>query len=268
MSTVRVIDNVPHIFRYGRQDDHSTWQQFWRNAVRFEIVCRRDDVAGTTFERQWSALCADRDMDPPPRNWVDVYNRLCDLVATQCQPILRTLAPTEGQGGRRWVTVEDYIRTPAYKLEMHKDAVTGDAVARMVEGPTVQPAYEMRLYLMSTFDDLLTGLSRVGASNVVVRDHEVDYRQPPSKVIDPNTGALCHFKRTERPVRFVRTGEVSNPSIDGIVRILKGEAKNAEDVEIEALSVVVTSEDAQEIRDDGPDAPAGAVEMVVGILHT
>lgn len=266
MSTVRYINNVPHIFRYGRQDEGSTWHQFWRNAVRFDITCRKDDIAGTAFEQEWSALCTGQDTDPPPPNWVETYNCLCDLVATQCQPLLNTLAPRVG--GRRWVTVEDYLRTPAYKLEMYKDPTTGEAVAHVVDGPTIQPAYEMRLCPMSIFGDLFAGVGRVRASEVVVQEQGVDYRQPPSMVIDPNTGAACRFKRTERPVRSVETGEVSNPSIAGIVQILKGKAKDAEGVKVEPLAAVITSEGAEEHSKVGQNAPANAVEMVAGILHT
>ena len=259
MSAIRIIDNVPHIFRYSREDEGYTWHQFWRNATRFEIMCKQEDIAGTAFERDWTAVRAE--LDQMPRDWVPKYERLCNLIAGQCQSTLERLAPTEG--GRRWVTIEDYLRTPAYSLEMHVEPATGDAVARVVDGPTAQPAYEMRLFPMSTFDGLLDGLRRVTAEDVVVREHEVDYRQPPSKVIIPDTQAACLFKRTQRPVRSVETGEVSNPSIDGIVQILKGEAKDAGGVTIGPLAVVVTVADSQ-----AHGVPVGELEMVAGILHT
>ena len=68
MSAIRYFNNVPHIVRYGSQDDKTekSWIWFWRNGVRFQIFVDKEDVQGTPFYEQWKPLLHEHELGQVP----------------------------------------------------------------------------------------------------------------------------------------------------------------------------------------------------------
>lgn len=130
MSYVTTKFDVPHIFRYGMTDEDEgyTWQLFYRCGSVFSIDIRREDIAGTPFEEEWSKYCVEGDLG----EYLDRWPRFCDFVIGHILPTLQRLAPA---GGRPWTTLQDYLDASIYRLKLFKDEAVGDAVAEVMHGP-------------------------------------------------------------------------------------------------------------------------------------
>ena len=77
---------------------------------------------------------------------VSTLDHLEDVIVAQILPTLRALVPDDA---RQWKTVEDYLHTPCYSLEMNLDPANTHAEARVVDGPKIKPAHEMRTFPIS-----------------------------------------------------------------------------------------------------------------------
>src|SRR5690349_4924252 len=128
MSTIRHFDSIPHIVRYGMQDEEKgeSWTLFYRNATCFTVDVSREDVQETPFGQKWLELNKENRARDGVKKWVEAWNEHCDCVITQCMPVLLELAPPS----RQWKTLEDHLRTPTYRLRLIADEEAGDAVAK------------------------------------------------------------------------------------------------------------------------------------------
>lgn len=130
MPYIATVDDVSHTFRSGWTDDNNfeTHHSFYRLAAIFNVNIKRKGVSGTPFERKWIKYCAPLD----PERWKTNLQELCDLVIDQSLPKLQELAPADGSA-----TFQDYLKPKMYTLQLLKDNASGDAVAELVDGPTV-----------------------------------------------------------------------------------------------------------------------------------
>lgn len=214
MSAVRFFDDTPHIVRYGMHDDKTEkcWVIFWRNGVKFTIRVEKEDVQGTPFHTEWVPLLRERSRgEMPLSQWVEQqWHPLCDLLITTSMPTLRQLAPKQDY----WVTIRDYVHTPAYKLRLKasKDQVSIETVIE--EGPTDSGAYELSPVPMETFSPP-PHLQCYQSSQLHVLGREKNWRQRPSKVVLPD-GRQVFFLGSERGSRNANTKQLSNTPVDAI----------------------------------------------------
>ncbi|ETI19842.1 hypothetical protein G647_08856 [Cladophialophora carrionii CBS 160.54] len=279
MSTIRFFDSIPHIVRYGMQNEREgkCWILFWRNAVCFRVSVSREDVNDTPFATKWLEL----NKEGAPRvegmkKWVERWNELCDCIISQCMPVLQELAPPT----RQWKTLEDHLRTPAYELKMVADQETGDAVAKITSGPVEKPSYEHHLLPFSDFESMPEDLPRYRAQDLRVLGQEKDWRHPPAKV-QTQDGEVLYFLSCNKPTRNARNGEISNASLNRInaYSILHSKLNDGVGGHIPKLLGVVVSDAGgglQHWRAQGhlsatnqsADAETGKELLVAGVLLT
>ncbi|KAJ9616653.1 hypothetical protein H2200_000372 [Cladophialophora chaetospira] len=246
MSTIRYFDSIPHIVRYGRQDEEKgeSWTLFYRNATCFRVSVSRDDVDGTPFGTRWLEL--NREGSPREegmKKWVERWNKLCDCIISQCMPLLQELAPTT----RQWKTLEDHLRTPTYELKLVANPNGNDAVAKVTSGPVEKPSYEHHLLNESDFQSLPKDLPRHRAQDLTILEHGKDGRHPPDKIHAPN-GEVLYFLPCHKRSKNVSTGEIWDASVNKInaySRIHSG-SEYLDRIYIPKLQgVVVTSADGE-----------------------
>jgi len=258
MSTIRTFD-VPHIFRFGRRDEAKgeTWQLFYRNAACFTIDIKRDDIAGTPFERAWSEYC----VEARRPDWIQHYNDFCDLVSRHNLSLLQTVAPV---GRYQWVTLEDYLQTPRYKLRMFKEDGADDAIAKIIEGPTTIPAFEMVPQPFSKLDNIPPDFPRIAAADVTVLDHEQDLRVRPQKVRVTDTGAVYALICALGPSTATETGISTNESVRAMSRLFKKSADlEPSEGSSRPFAIVTTMSYHPAHRGQSPE-----LLRVAGLLHT
>jgi hypothetical protein len=199
MSGVHTLDGVPYTFRYGMTDEEGgkTWRIVGRNGVGFSVHVDRSDIAGTPFETEWSKYCVeDHSENSDVKAILARSSEFCDFTLTKMSSMLQELAP---MGSRHWMTLEDWLWTPEYKVRFMKDDVHGDALPKVIEGPTITPAFELRPQPLSLLQ-WPEGLPRIHASDIVILDHEKDLRLAPSKVEVGRSGETCSLLRAEGQV--------------------------------------------------------------------
>lgn len=219
MSAVRYFDRVPHIVRYGMHDekDEKCWIKFWRNGVRFTINVRKEDVQGTDFYSQWKPLLRESSRhELSLSDWVEQqWHPLCDLLITTSMPMLRQLAPDQDY----WVTLRDYLHTPAYQLKLIATEDQRRVEAMVEAGPTDTGAYNFEPVSSSKLP-LPVKLPYYQSSQLTVIGKEKDWRQTPAKVSLPD-GRMLFFLGCEMGTRNSRTEQITNSSLDAICAKLK-----------------------------------------------
>ena len=242
MSTIRHFDSVPHIVRYGSQDEEGgeSWVLFYRNAVCFTVKISRQDVHDTPFGKKWLELNKEA---KDHRNFLERWNELCDCIIAQCIPVLEELAPST----RQWTTLEDHLRTPTYDLKLVASPASGDAIPEVLSGPDPKPSYEHHLRPFSDFQSLPDDIPRYFAQDLVCLGQEKDWRCPPEKMQTP-AGEILYFLSCNRRAKNVTTGEVLKESehrINAYCRLHSAHGYNG-DVRIPKLrGVVVSTADRQ-----------------------
>lgn len=210
MSTVRYFDDIPHIGRFGMFDDKKgiSWTLFYRNGTRFTIHVDEKDVSGTTFHSLWRPLL-NEDLGMG-KEILNNYNKIFDLVVSHSMDTLQEISPVEPH----WITLRDYLHTPAYDFKLVADEKGTDGVRAVVtKGPEVVAAYEFKP--AATFKNMPQTIPEFSSSDLTVLDKEADWRSPPHK-FRTTDGLICYFKARKRSSRNVQTGEIRNTSLDSI----------------------------------------------------
>ncbi|KAF2482239.1 hypothetical protein BDY17DRAFT_298182 [Neohortaea acidophila] len=255
MTYITIFD-VPHIVRYGMisEDKGQTRQTFWRNATGFTVDIARSDILGTPFEKQWSQWCVEPRTIQEQVNHFQRWHELCDAVIAHILPTLQELAPVDGE--RQWVTIQDYLDTPTYQLRLVKDDAVGDAVAKVIKGPTIdRETYEMQPHSFSTVH-CPPDLPRIAASQLVVLDHDKEWRAQPKKVRVSDTGEVVTFLAAEGESTSMPENVVTNRSMDKIHAVLKLHQVK-EDLNIPKPLAIVTCQ-----------RPTDSEPKFAGLLHT
>jgi len=211
MSSIRIVNQTPHYVRYGRTDASKgeSWIRFWREATCFEVTIQANNIEGTAFHDEHKKALERVDRDPGVTGrgvrWPVQWEAFCDCILRFVLPTLEELAKDRYRGGRRWVTLEDYLQTPKYKLILrapNSGDARGDAVVQVDQGPTSSPALDLlplpfeRLPVMIPSD-----MNRVNASSLKVLDHDKDIRCSPYKVRMLN-GIEAYFIPAKRDTSF------------------------------------------------------------------
>lgn len=210
MSTVRYFDEIPHIGRFGSidQDGGTSWTSFYRNGNQFNIDVDEKDVSGTAFHSLWRPLLGDEPKDS--KSMVDSYNRFFDLVVSHSLSTLQEINPVKPH----WISLRDYLHTPAYHLKLVADNAGTDGVRGVVtKGPDSVGAYEFQP--TATFKNMPHTIPKHSSSDLFVLDKEVNWRMPPHKVRTTD-GLIYYFKACEKSSTQVETGEEANGSLDSI----------------------------------------------------
>ncbi|KAK5441912.1 hypothetical protein LTS15_011177 [Exophiala xenobiotica] len=278
MSCVLIIDDIPHIVRYGMHSDEPVgsekcWIHFYRQGVCFVVHVKNEDVRGTKFAERWLPLLKSpgrEDRTPTSasasatptggmRAWVKRWEDLCRLVIGPCLGTIEHLvavcdsaeAQRGGERVERWKTLDGYLNTVRYELEVVAVAVGADAkrepgvgesgerveggeevdgvdgvMARVRKGPEWKPSYEFWPIALEEVEEvkMLLGpdLSADGgklaihhARDLEVLDAEKDWRAPPYK-LRTKDGEVYYLVKCEKSAREARTGIVSNRSLDRI----------------------------------------------------
>lgn len=252
MSTVRHLDGVPHIVRYGMEspEEEKSWVLFWRNGVGFRVHTEHDDVRDTPFAKVWLEYLKPYDMsDPSVRKggWVDIWNEFCDLIIGQCMPLLKELAPDEKQ----WVTLEDYLHTPSYDLKLKKASESADIVPHIDGGPKDKPAYEYWPTAAANIKHLPQDAQRFDAKDLIVLDKEKDWRQPPGKVRSSD-GQVFEFYPCQATSQYMPEKTFSNESIDVVNAYSLLQGKVMAELNIKQLKGVVVTAPSKDIEDSSP----------------
>jgi hypothetical protein len=212
MSTVRYFDDIPHIGRYGmcNEEDGTSWTHFYRNGIRYTIHVDEKDVHGTAFHSIWKPLLGA--YLEPGEPILDSYNKFFDLIVSHSLTTLREITPDRPY----WITLRDYLHTPAYDLKLVSDNTETDGVrAEISKGPEDVVSYEFRPFPAATFKNMPETIPEYRSDNLIVLDKETDWRVPPHK-FRTSDGLICYFKACERSSRLVQTGKVTNRSLDSI----------------------------------------------------
>ena len=279
MSAIRYFEDVPHVVRYGMQDDkeEKSWVLFWRNGVGFRIHTVHEDVRDTPFSKPWLEYLKEPNSTIDGyKGWVQRWEALCDCIISQCLPLLKELAPSS----RQWVTLDDYLHTPTYELKMVTDPATKDASPEITEGPTDKPAYENWPTAAANIKYLPEDARRYQAKDLVVLDQSKNWRCPPYKV-QTGDGQIFFFMACEKTAKHMPEEKMINGSIDTInvySRLVKSAPSQ---VHIPRLAGIVVTEPGPDITDTSPsvdwkDEPEGKYhdqqhhdkELVAGILLT
>ncbi|KAJ9501713.1 hypothetical protein H2202_002675 [Exophiala xenobiotica] len=276
MSCVLIIDDIPHIVRYGMHSDkpvdsEKCWIHFYRQGVCFVVHVEQGNVRGTKFAERWLPLLKspgrqERTPTPAPapatpqggmRAWVKRWEDLCRLVIGTCLGTIERLvavgdsaeAQRGGEQVERWKTLDGYLNTVRYELEVvavganakrgpgvgesgervegkgEVDVVDG-VMARVRKGPDRKPSYEFWPIALEEVEEvktlLVSDLSADGgklaihhARDLEVLDAEKDWRAPPYK-LRTKDGEVYYLVKCEKSAREARTGIVSNRSLDRI----------------------------------------------------
>ncbi|RAO64993.1 uncharacterized protein BHQ10_001005 [Talaromyces amestolkiae] len=210
MSTVRYFDDIPHIGRFGMRDDDkgTSWTFFYRNGIRFTIHVDEKDVSGTTFHSLWRPLLGE-DLGMG-KSILHNYNKFFELIVSHSMSTLQEISPVKPH----WITLRDYLHTPAYHLKLVADEKGTDGVrAVVIEGPEVVAAYELQP--AATFKNMPQTIPEYPSSDLTVLDKEADWRRPPHK-LRTTDGLICYFKGREQSSTNFETGEINNSSLDSI----------------------------------------------------
>ena len=278
MSAVRFFNNIPHIVRYGMHSeaDEKCWIWFWRNGVRFKIWVLGEDVQGTDFYQQWKPLINEHDRGSRPLSqWAEEqWHPLCDLIISTSMPALQRLAPDR----EYWVTLRDYLHTPAYGLRLFA-AGDGETIeTRVEEGPFDTGAYGLVPVSQAELP-VPSDLPRYSSSDLRVLDQEKDWRQKPSKVCDPS-GRVFVFEGCEQSTRHNPGGQIYNTSLDRIrARLQTLAEQDHEDTEraqkpgaVSGVVRLVADIASPKLEPDGnvtaADTDGGEGVMVAGLLLT
>ncbi|KXT18529.1 hypothetical protein AC579_2254 [Pseudocercospora musae] len=215
MSAIRYFDKIPHIVRSGMHDENGEKCSihFWRCGVRFWVDVDGQDIKDTSFYEKWKPLIREEDYkkvsfkETTEKQW----HSLCDLIISTSMDLLRELAPEK----EYWLTLDDYLHCPAYKLKIK--AIPGkDAVEiEVIEGSKLTGAYNMA---PAPFEDCHPGsndLPTFRSADLVVLDKDQDWRQPPHKVQTPD-GKVYYFKACEQSAMHMPDKKVVNHSLDAI----------------------------------------------------
>lgn len=141
MSTVQYFDDIPHIGRFGMRDDDggTSWTMFYRNGTNFTIHVDEKDVSATAFHSLWRPLLGDEPKEG--ESLTDSYNKFFDLVVSHSLSTLQEIDPVKPH----WITLRDYLHTPAYELKLVADSSGTDGVRAVVtKGPESEGAYEFQ----------------------------------------------------------------------------------------------------------------------------
>jgi hypothetical protein len=187
------------------------------------------------------------------RAWVKRWEDLCRLVIGTCLGTIERLvavgdsaeAQRGGERVERWKTLDGYLNTVRYELEVvavdvnaKREPVGDESVergeidgvdgvtARVRKGPDRKPSYEFWPVALQEVEELkmLLGsdLSADGdkvaihhARDLEVLDAEKDWRAPPYK-LRTKDGDVYYLVKCEKSAREARTGIVSNRSLDRI----------------------------------------------------
>ncbi len=244
MSCVLIIDDIPHIVRYGMHTDEPVgaekcWIHFYRQGVCFVVHAEHGNVRGTRFAERWVPLLKTPERAPAPatgmRAWVKRWEDMCRLVITPCLGTLeRLVAVAASAEAEPWKTLDGYLNTVRYELEIVSAmgdvaGESGESVeeadgmtARVVKGPEQKPSYEFWPCPAEEVEELKMLLPDLSADDRLAlhhaRDLEVldaakDWRAPPYKV-RAKYGEVFYLVRCEKSARNVSTGTVSNRSLD------------------------------------------------------
>jgi hypothetical protein len=257
MSAVRYFDELPHIIRYGMQDDQKqkSSMTFWRCGVGFEIEVDHEDVRGTLFSKTWLEYLKEPSHFDPPlegKQGVNRWEDLCDCILTQCMPMLVDLAPSPS----RWVTLNDYLHTPSYKLRMVTSDASKDAVPEIVNGPKDIPSYEHWPTAVANIKHLNRDAPLTNAEHLVDVNQGVNWRCPPEKV-QVSDGRVFTFKACEKTSRYMGEGKgvaLVNDSLDTINVYARLYKKTPLDIYIPRMEGIVVTQPSLDIKDSSPDA--------------
>jgi hypothetical protein len=252
MSTIRYLEDVPHIVRYGMQDDKEEkgWIVFWRNGVGFKVEVSHVDVRGTPFSKTWLEYLKEPSSFQPPlewKEWVHRWDSLCDCILNQCMPLLRELAPSS----KGWVALDDYLHTPSYELKMVTDEATQDAVPQITEGPRDTPSYEHWPTAAANIEHLPTHAPRYQAKDLIVLDQAKNWRRPPKKVQAPD-GQVYFFKPCEKTSKNFTLDAITNDSIAIINVYSRLFTKTPNAIHIPRIEGIVVTDPSPDIQDSSP----------------
>ncbi len=184
-------------------------QCFTENGTNFTIHVDEKDVSGT---KPTSALeAAARDEPKESESLTDDYNKFFDLVVSHSLSTLQEIDSAK----THWITLRDYLHTPAYDLKLVSDSTGTDGVRAVVtKGPESVGAYEFQP-TTTTFKNMPHTIPKYSSSDLIVLDKEADWRMPPHKVRTTD-GLICYSKLANKAVHMSRLGEETNASLDSI----------------------------------------------------
>lgn len=256
MSTIRYLEEVPHIVRYGMQDDKKkeSSMTFWRSGVGFEVEVAHEDVRGTPFSKKWLEYLKEPNHFDPPlghNEWVRRWETLCDCILTQCMPMLVELAPSS----RGWVTLNDYLHTPSYRLKMVTSDATKDAMSEIIDGPKDMPSYEHWPTAAANIKHLPIDAPRLHAKELNSPDQGLDWRCPPKKV-QALDGRVFAFETCQKTAKYMDddVGTLVNTSMDIISVYSRLYKKTPDNTRISRMEGIVVTEPSLDIKDSSPSA--------------
>lgn len=190
------------------EETGTCWILFYRNGTRLTIHVDEKDVSGTTFHSLWRPLLSE-DLGMG-KSILHNYNKSFDLIVFHSMSTLQEISPVKPY----WVTLRDYLHTPAYHLKLVADEKGSDGVRAVVtKGPEDVGAYELQP--VTTFRNMPQAIPKYLSSDLTVLDKEADWRASPHKVRTTD-GLICYFRGCKRSVKNRQTGEMSNSSLDSI----------------------------------------------------
>lgn len=253
MSTVRYFDDIPHIGRFGMRDDDgaTSWTMFYRNGTSLTIHVDEKDITGTAFHSLWRPLLG---VEPKEGgSLTDNYNKFFDLVVSHSLSTLQEIDSVKPH----WITLRDFLHTPAYDLKLVSDSTGTDGVRAVVtKGPESVGAYEFQP--TTTFKNMPQTIPGYSSSDLIVLDKEADWRMPPHKVCTTD-GLICYFKACEQSSTQVETGEETNASLDSIeshLRLYKYGQEKSDSYATERSKVLGIVTDAASASDESDPAPS------------
>jgi hypothetical protein len=237
MSTVLTIDEAPHIVRYGmhsaKAGSEKCWIHFYRSGVRFIIHVSHANVATTRFAEKWLPLLEEPKKGDLPRDWVKRWQDLCTLVITACIGTIRPLVAGDdgSEDHGRWKTLEGYLNTPSYELELVAVDSTADlertgekptagddnndgVMVRILKGPEYKPSYEHWPTPadqindwpdMMTMTGCATSIQQYHAQDLEVLNADRDWRAPPYKLRAAD-GQVFYFVACQKSAQNVSRG--------------------------------------------------------------
>lgn len=184
-------------------------------------------------------------------------------------PELFKLAPNR----THWITLRDYLHTPAYQLKLLKSGHGTEIAAHVEEGPVDTAAYELSPASQDRLS-LPNGVQAYRSQDLTVLDKDKDWRRNPEKVCTSD-GKAFFFLGCETDVRDGVTKQIKNPSLVAIRAQLKPMESLAGNSDaqwpdgIPHIHGVVTDEPIAEDSTDCPGAgTTGAATKIAGILLT
>jgi hypothetical protein len=190
------------------EDDGTSWTTVYRNGTKFTIHVDEKDVFGTAFHSLWRPQLGVH--LEPGESILNSCNKFFDLIVRHSMSTLQEITPVKPH----WITLRDYLHTPAYHLKLVSDNTGTDGVrAQVTKGPEDVAAYDLQP--ATTFKNMPETIPEYSSSDLIVLDKEADWRAPPHK-FRTTDGLICYFKACERSSTHASTGEVTNRSLDSI----------------------------------------------------